>query len=120
MEDFPETLREYSPVEILNIAYEARDLKGIGLNTEAEKLAEMRRRHSDFWFRYPRLLEICCQPNPDMEQLSFMLNMLSAVNKKKTTLEAADKQVHERLADKFNVPEPTPPTPQDQETARSQ
>jgi hypothetical protein len=98
-EDFPEHLREYSPVEILAVAHEARDMIG----TPEQKLASMRQKHPDFWFRYPKLLEMSCEPGMDMGQLGFMLNMLSDVNKQHTTLDSADRLVHQRLADRFNV-----------------
>lgn len=105
--DFPDELREYSPVEILSIAHEAKDTRG----TFEQKLALMRGKHPDFWFRYPKLLETCCQPNVDMEQLGFMLNMLSAVKKQKTSMDDADREVHQRLAQSFNVATPAASQP---------
>lgn len=89
--------REFSPVEILHIAYEARACTG----TQEERLEQMRRKHRAFWFRYPALLEMCCKPDMEMGQLTYMLDMLSAVQKEHTTMDEADQQVYGKLAEKY-------------------
>ena len=99
--------REFSPVEILHIAYEARALSG----TQAQRLEHMRAKHRAFWFRYPALLEMCCKPDMEMDQLTYMLDMLSSVQKEHTTMDEADRQVYGKLADKYGAPgAPHPPS----------
>lgn len=101
--------REYSPLEILNIAHEARAMQG----TQKEKLEQMRAKHREFWFRYPSLMEMCCTPNMDMQQLVFMLNTLAAVKKQDKSLDDADRDVYASLSQKFGVPSMAAATPRD-------
>jgi len=98
--EFPDReLREYTPVEILAIAHEARAMAG----TTSQKLDRLREAHPDFWFRYPRLMELCCE-GCDMQRLGFMLSMLGEVKKEARTIESADQEVHESLS-KAYIPE---------------
>lgn len=90
--------KKFSAQEILAIAYEARNLAG---RSSREKLELMRTRYPDFWYRYPRLLDMCCEDGSDMEQLTYMVNLLAAIDKQTMSMEEASREVHQKLADRF-------------------
>ena len=96
MEDPPE-LRDFTIDEIMAIARAAQSMRG----SPEQRLQAMRQAHPQFWFRYPSLLEKCCTPDMDMDQLSYMLRMLSSVQGNTTTLAVANKEVQSVLADKY-------------------
>jgi hypothetical protein len=69
-----------------------------------DKEIMFRKRHPDFAERYPALFLMACEPNFDMRKLSFMLDMMSKIDKQETTLDAASKEVGQTLFDEYVAP----------------
>lgn len=91
----PPTLKDFTPEQIRAITREACALKA---GTPEKRLNQMREAYPDFWYRYPKLLDTCCQGSMDVSQLEFMLSMLTSVGSQQQTLESANKEVQDRLA----------------------
>ena len=90
-------MKDFSVEEIRRITSLAQACTG----TAEERLRKMRNDFPDFWFRYPKLLEMSCQENMDMGQLNFMLSMMSSIHSNQTTLASANKEVQARLAGQY-------------------
>jgi hypothetical protein len=91
-------LRDFSADEIRNIVQIAQAMKG---GTPESRLERMRNAYPDFWYRYPKLLDMSCQPGMDMRQLEFMLQRMVNVEQKVTTLEHANKEIQEKLTEAY-------------------
>ena len=90
----PPEIRDFSAEEIRAIVVEASQTIG----APDARLGQMRCKYPDFWYRYPKLLDMSCQDNFDMRYLEYMLNMFASVRANKTTLKDASKEVQARLA----------------------
>lgn len=92
-------LQDFSPESIRRICREAAT-SFPGCSGD-ERLERMRSRYPEFWYRYPKLLDMACQAGMDLTRLDFMLGMLSTVRNDGMGMETANKQVQKILADAY-------------------
>lgn len=92
-------LRDFSTEEIRRICREAAS-SFPGCSGD-ERLERMRSRYPEFWYRYPKLLDMACQPGMDLTRLDFMLGMLSTVRNEGMGMETANQEVQKILADAY-------------------
>ena len=86
-------LRQVSP--------HARDERAV-----RKKRAELAHKHKRFATEYPKLFEMCFDPEFDEDQFRFMMSQLGAMNGAESapTLDDTTKLVCERLNDKYITP----------------
>jgi hypothetical protein len=118
----PPELKDFTVEEIRRICMQVRLARASRREaTSAEAMLElMRSKYPDFWFRYPKLLDMCCQPTMDMAHLEYMLGLLSHVQTSQTTMLTANKEVQTRLAETFLPPEMLAKTQEEAKEAQAQ
>ena len=86
------------------------------VGTLKQKQERFGREYPTFQKRMPMLFDMACEPNFDMNRLRYMLSLRTKVRENKTSIDAASKEVGQKL---FNIyvkdkvqtqPPPPPPT----------
>lgn len=85
------------------------DLRTLG-NSENKRQREGKRRYAAFAERYPMLFEMACKDNFDMQRFEYMLNLRASIDNRQTTVEAASREVGQRMFDIY-VKDKIPPKP---------
>lgn len=86
--------------EILKVVREIRDLD----MRPKDRTREVQQKYPDFVERYPMLFEMACQDTFDMERFEYMIRLKEDIEKRRTTVEAASKEVGQKMFDEYVKP----------------
>jgi hypothetical protein len=84
--------------EIRRIVKEIRDSK------KSHKEVFYEDKYPDFIDKYPKLFEMCCDQNTDINTLYFMIDMLEKIQKNQMTEHVASVSVGQKLFDSYVKP----------------
>lgn len=99
-EDSVEQSEQLSSADILSMVQSIKDYPG----TAKEKQRYFRKKNPEFADKYPSLFQMACEPNFDVQRLSFMLNMRDNVANQKISQHQASVTVGENLFKEYVKP----------------
>ena len=98
MSDAVELDYESNPDDILRIA------KEIHASEEEDKPYVFGQRYQAFKERYPKLFEMCCKPDCNINHLLFMVNMMKNVRSHSKSYKSASEAVGQHFVDVYVKP----------------
>ena len=99
-EDSVESTEQLSSNDILAIVQEIKDHSG----NAKDKLRYFRKKMPEFADKYPSLFQMACEPDFDIQRLSFMLNMRDNVSNQPISQHQASVRVGENLFKQYVKP----------------
>ena len=91
--------------KIIMIQLKIKELRSSGITEPFDLEIEFMKSYPDLYDRYPTIIKrFCREENQDNNYLYKMINLLEQVNENKLSLEKAEKDLGQELANKFLYP----------------